>query len=132
MTLVGREAGRTLVGVFDFITPAHLRLFTHLRDSGSFDVLVLGDQLAASVIGTPPLTTWHDRCEIVAHIRGVDDVRVVDDIEQLRLFLVSQPAEHLIAAADEPSEALLDGMQVVVDLRDPVAAELPAIGTWAR
>ncbi len=120
------------MGVFDFITPAHLRLFTHLRDSGSFDVLVLGDQLAASVIGTPPLTTWHDRCEIVAHIRGVDDVRVVDDIEQLRLFLVSQPAEHLIAAADEPSEALLDGMQVVVDLRDPVAAELPAIGTWAR
>jgi rfaE bifunctional protein nucleotidyltransferase chain/domain len=88
-------------GVFDLVHPGHVRYLSEARALG--DALIVGINSDRSVRTNKgpsrPITTAHERAELVAALRSVDAVTVFDEETPHALIAVIQP-DVLVKGAD--------------------------------
>lgn len=92
--------GTMVVGIFETINVRHLEMFAEHTGEGGVVVLVLTDEIATACRGMPCVSGASARAEVVAHMRGVDDVRVVG-VAQLEQEMNAARPGTLIISAEE-------------------------------
>lgn len=98
---IRQTAGTIVVGIFETVSVEDVRTFSAGATTGSVLVLVLADDLASQCLGGLPCVSGeHARAEVVAHMRGVDEVHVVG-MEQLLAEMGSCPPSCRLVLAEE-------------------------------
>jgi glycerol-3-phosphate cytidylyltransferase len=88
-------------GTFDVFHLGHLRVIERAASLG--DRLVVGvsaDELNLRKKGRLPVFSQHERLEIVAALRAVDEVFVEESLEQKREYILEHEADILVMGDD--------------------------------
>jgi D-beta-D-heptose 7-phosphate kinase/D-beta-D-heptose 1-phosphate adenosyltransferase len=106
-----RREGRRVVftnGVFDLLHPGHVRYLQAARAEG--DALIVGinsDRSVRAIKGPErPITSAHERAEILAALACVDAVVVFDEDTPDRIIKLIQP-DVLVKGADWANDAIV-------------------------
>ena len=128
-----RDDGKRVVftnGVFDLLHPGHVRYLQAARAEGGALIVGINSDRSVRAIKGPerPITSAHERAEILAALACVDAVVVFDDDTPDRIIKLIQP-DVLVKGADWAAAAIVG--RDTVEARGGRVVRVPVEEGWS-